>query len=135
MAGPLATRSILRFYSMTKAVTTLAVMQLVEAGRLSLDDPLSAHLPVWDDSKITVLDGRTPADRAITIRDLCCHTSGLTYGFRATDPAAEAVSAEYRAARLELPHPITAHADGRDVPVCSSLGEFAARVGIAMDRR
>ena len=129
-AVPLDSRSILRFFSMTKAVTTLAVMQLVEAGKLALDDLVSARLPpgAWNDGEITVLDAATPAARPITLRDLCCHTSGLTYGFMATDPAAEAVSAEYRARRLELPFPITEHADAEG-EFCESLLDFARRLG------
>lgn len=119
--------SILRICSMTKAVTTLVALQFMEEKKLALDDPISAHLSVWDDSVVTVIDATTPARRHITVRDLMCHTSGLTYGFR-SDPDAAAIATAYRAQRLELPYPITEHTDGFGVEPCASLREFVQRL-------
>ena len=79
--------SIFRIYSMTKAVTGVAVMMLFEQGKFSLQDPISKFLPEFEHPKV-VIDktdaGRrvvysVPADREITILDLLRHTSGLNY--------------------------------------------------------
>ena len=124
---PLRPDSILRFYSMSKAVTTLVALLFIEQGKLALTDPISAHLSAWDDDAVTVLDGTTRARRPITVRDLICHTSGLTYGFR-SDPKAAPISTAYRTQRLELPHSITEHRDGFGAEACTSLREFALRL-------
>jgi len=82
--------TIFRIYSMSKPITSVAVMQLVEQGRLQLDDPASKYLPVLKD--LMVLTGKgddaqpRPARRGITIRDLLRHTSGLTYGYFGDTP-------------------------------------------------
>ena len=84
---------LFRIASMTKAVTTVAIMQLYEKGLLRLDDPLSDYLPAYattgvldsfnpQDSTFTTI----PAERAITIRHLLTHTSGIVYGDFMTDP-------------------------------------------------
>jgi CubicO group peptidase (beta-lactamase class C family) len=79
--APMTEASLFRVYSMTKAVTAVAVMMLVEEGKLRLDDPASRHLPEFKDVKVQ--DGgngaaRSPA-REITIKDLLLHTSGLSH--------------------------------------------------------
>jgi CubicO group peptidase (beta-lactamase class C family) len=75
---------------MSKPITTVAAMMLVEEGKLQLDEPLSKYIPAFADVKVGVErkgeDGKTaldlvPARRPITIQDLMRHTSGLTYGF------------------------------------------------------
>jgi CubicO group peptidase (beta-lactamase class C family) len=82
--------TIFRIYSMSKPITTVAAMMLVEEGKLQLDDPLSKYIPVFADVKVGVEhkgeDGAmaldlVPVKRPITIQDLMRHTSGLTYGF------------------------------------------------------
>jgi CubicO group peptidase (beta-lactamase class C family) len=82
--------TIFRIYSMSKPITTVAAMMLVEEGKLQLDDPLSKYIPAFADVKVGVEkkaeDGTlgldtVPATRPITIQDLMRHTSGLTYGF------------------------------------------------------
>lgn len=83
---PMERNDVFRIYSMTKPVTSVAIMMLVEEGKVELDQPLSAHIPdfadvqVYDDGEL-----RDPA-RAITIRDLLRHTSGLTYGIFGNTP-------------------------------------------------
>jgi CubicO group peptidase (beta-lactamase class C family) len=88
--APMTPDTIFRIYSMSKPITTVAAMMLVEDGKLQLDDPLSKYLPEFKDVKVGVEtrgeDGNmhldlVPAKRAITIQDLMRHTSGLTYGF------------------------------------------------------
>ena len=80
--------TMFRIASMTKPVTSLAVMQLVEQGRLSLDDPAEKYLPQL--ANLTVLesfDAKTgvytvrPAKRAPTVRHLLTHTAGFGYNF------------------------------------------------------
>ena len=80
--------AVFRIASMTKPITSVAVMMLVEAGKLSLDDPVSKYLPEFENrqviSKFNEGDGTyetRPAKRAITIRHLITHTSGLGYAF------------------------------------------------------
>jgi methyl acetate hydrolase len=77
--------SIFRIASMTKAITTVAALQLVEQGKVGLDEPVARHLPQFE--KIQVLDGFAsngrpslrPAATAPTLRHLLTHTSGLCY--------------------------------------------------------
>lgn len=78
---------IFRIASMTKAVTTVGIMQLYEQGKLGLDDPVHRYIPPF--KSIGVLDTFNPADssfttvapeRPITIRHLLTHTSGIVYG-------------------------------------------------------
>ena len=84
---PMADDTIFRIASMTKPVTSVAVLMLAEEGRFELTDPLSKYLPEF--KAMGVLDpsgnGLVPATRQITIHDLLTHTSGLTYGFFAGD--------------------------------------------------
>jgi CubicO group peptidase (beta-lactamase class C family) len=83
---PMKRDTIARIYSMTKPITSVAVMILVEEGKLALDDPVAKYLPEFKDVKVFagVKDGKqrlTKPERPPTIRDLLRHTSGLTYGF------------------------------------------------------
>ena len=76
--------AIFRICSMTKPITSTAVMMLYEEGRFLLNDPMSRFIPEFEDPKVLVTppDGPAytiPARRGMTIRDLLTHTSGLTY--------------------------------------------------------
>jgi len=79
--APMTERSLFRIYSMTKAVTSVAVMMLVEDGKLRLTDPASKFLPEF--KNVMVQDDGTGAprrpSREITIQDLLLHTSGLSH--------------------------------------------------------
>ncbi|WP_398477640.1 serine hydrolase domain-containing protein [Tardiphaga sp.] len=93
---PMTADSIFRLYSMSKPITSVAIMMLVEDGKLKLDDPLSKYIPAFATAKVG-LDanggdehasfGLVPLQRPITIADLLKHTSGITYGFYGDDPA------------------------------------------------
>ncbi len=87
---PMTPGTIFRIYSMSKPITTVAAMMLVEEGKLQLDDALSKYIPAFANVKVGVErkaeDGTmtletVAAKRPITIQDLMRHTSGLTYGF------------------------------------------------------
>jgi CubicO group peptidase (beta-lactamase class C family) len=69
--------AIFRIASMSKAITTVGAMLLVEEGRLLLTDPVSKYVPAFAN---TTVKGGAPARRPITIRDLMTHTSGASYG-------------------------------------------------------
>ena len=91
---PMATDTIVRIYSMTKPLTSVALMMLYEEGRFQLDDPISAVLPYFAETRVWAGEGRDPVPlaRPITYRDLLTHTSGLTYGFINATP----IDAMYR---------------------------------------
>jgi CubicO group peptidase (beta-lactamase class C family) len=88
-AAPMQKDSIFRMYSMTKPITGVAVLMLMEEGKIRLTDPVSKYLPALKNMKVatetTDAQGRrvastVPANREITIQDLLRHTSGITYG-------------------------------------------------------
>src|SRR6202035_1871214 len=92
---PMTADSIFRLYSMSKAITSVAAMMLVDDGKLRLDDPVAKYIPAFADVKVGVekpdQSGKPalelePLDRPITIEDLLRHTSGLTYGFYGDAP-------------------------------------------------
>ena len=73
---------VFRIYSMTKPLTSVAIMILVEEGAVSLDDPVSKFIPAFADVTVLTDSGeRVAPDRPISIEHLLTHTSGLTYGF------------------------------------------------------
>lgn len=92
---PMRRDTLFRIASMTKPVTVAAVMSLVDAGKLSLKDPVTRWAPelagvrVLDDPH-GPLDRTHPLDRAILIEDLLTHTSGLAYGFSVSGPISKA---------------------------------------------
>lgn len=78
---PMTNDAILRFYSMSKPITSVAVMMLYEEGKIKLDDPVSKYVPKFEGLKVYNKEGNVDARRPMTVRDLLRHTSGLTYGF------------------------------------------------------
>jgi len=86
---PMQPDTMFRICSMTKPITSLAVMMLYEEGRFLLEDPISKYLPEFKNPKVLVKPASgepysIPATREITIRDLLRHTSGLTYQWNET---------------------------------------------------
>ena len=85
---PLKTDAIFSIASMTKAMTSTAIMTLVEEGRVLLGDPVAKYLPPLAGLKVAEPSGATRAPQQLpTIQDLLRHTSGLTYRDRGTTPA------------------------------------------------
>ncbi|MFD7684935.1 serine hydrolase domain-containing protein [Streptomyces sp. NPDC059781] len=99
---PVESDTLWRIYSMTKPVTAVAALMLMEEGRLSLDDPVGRHLPAFARPRVYESgagDGvrtRPPAG-PLLVRHLMTHTAGLTFAFYHSHP----VDALYRAAGLE----------------------------------
>ena len=83
---PIERDTIFRIYSMTKPITSVAAMQLVEAGKIGLDDPVSKYIPSFADLKVLVRGREVAPKREMTVRDLFRHSSGLTYGFSGDTP-------------------------------------------------
>ncbi len=93
--APMKTDTIFRIASMTKPITSVAAMILVEEGRLSLADPVSKYIPEFANTKVsteqknpdgTVQLGLEPQIHPMTIQDLMRHTSGLTYPLAGRNP-------------------------------------------------
>ncbi|MXY53987.1 MAG: beta-lactamase family protein [Gammaproteobacteria bacterium] len=94
--APLEMDSLMRIYSMTKPITSVAAMTLVEDGKLLLDAPVAMHFPEWKELKVLEDGEQVPASTAVTARHLLMHTSGLTYGYYGDTP----VDRMYREAKL-----------------------------------
>jgi len=105
---PMREDAIFRIYSMTKPITSVALMMLVEEGLIGLDDDVATHIPSWKKLGVyasgmpTLLAGAptsfitTPVERPMKVVDLVTHTSGLTYGFMMRT----SVDAAYRKAKI-----------------------------------
>ena len=126
--------ALFRIASQSKAVTSVAVMQLVEEGKLALGDPVSRWLPSFarttvgtrSDTGLVVV----PARRAITIRDLLTHTAGISYG---TDAH---LASRYAAQGLGPEAGWGWYTADKDEPVCATMerlpmAPFAAQPGEA----
>ncbi len=88
--APMTDQTIFRLFSMTKAITSVAAMMLVDGGKLALEDPIAKYIPSFANVKVGVEkkneDGTkaldlVPPNRPPTVLDLMRHTSGITYGF------------------------------------------------------
>jgi len=87
---PMTDQTIFRLFSMTKAITSVAAMMLVDEGKLALEDPIAKYIPSFanvrvgvekkDENGTKTLD-LVPPNRPPTVLDLMRHTSGITYGF------------------------------------------------------
>lgn len=122
--------AIFRLYSMSKPITSVGIMMLVERGKLKLDDPVEKYLPEFRDLRVYVsgdLDHMVtePIKRSITIADLLTHTSGITYHFTGTTP----VHQFYRKYGVMRDTPV-GRMPGDGAPA-ASLDELVARIGKA----
>ena len=98
----LAEDTIFRIYSMTKPVTSVAFMMLVEEGRIAIDDPVAKWIPSWREQAVyrSGMPGAfitRPVDAPMRVIDLLRHTSGLTYGFQLRTN----VDAAYRSLKVD----------------------------------
>ena len=105
---PMREDAIFRIYSMSKPITAVALMMLVEEGMIGLDDVVHSHIPAWKNLGVyasgmpSLLPDAppgfltTPTLRPMKVVDLATHTSGLTYGFMMRS----AVDAAYRRAKV-----------------------------------
>lgn len=111
---PLMENSIFRIYSMTKPMIAVAVLILLEAGKLKVSDPVSKYISTFANQFVVDSDGnRNPVSRDATVHDLLCHTAGLTYGGTDYPP----VSTSYREKGIDFSAPF------------ANLAEMAAQVG------
>jgi CubicO group peptidase (beta-lactamase class C family) len=123
---PLPGNAIFRIYSMTKPIVTVALLMLVEEGRLFLADPITKFVPELTNLKVGVeYDGTlelVAAKKPITIQDLLRHTSGLTYAFTGNS----AVQRRYGEANLFTGDPANSKQFlSRDLTTAEFIGELA----------
>jgi CubicO group peptidase (beta-lactamase class C family) len=115
--------AIFRIASQTKALTSVALMTLVEEGRIALDDPVSRYIPAFAHTTVAVRTdtGRAivPARRAITIHDLLTHLAGISYG---TEPL---VADLYAAKGLGPAAGWGWYTADKDEPICTTMERLA----------
>ena len=115
----MTTDTIFRIASQSKAITSTAVLSLVEEGKLTLNDPVSRVIPPF--AKTTVATGGSvvPAKRPITIRDLLTHTAGISYGI---EPA---IASQYEAKGLGPAAGFGWYTADKDESVCATMERLA----------
>jgi CubicO group peptidase (beta-lactamase class C family) len=120
----MAPSTIFRIASQTKAITSTAILILMEEGKLTLTDPVSRYIPSFANSKVALRNDAAapgtapeivPAKRAITIRDLLTHTAGISYG---TD---RHVAAMYEAKGLGPAAGFGWYTADKSEPVCDTM--------------
>lgn len=90
LSKPVRRDTLYRLYSMTKPVISVRCLQLLEQGRLRLDDPISRWIPAFSQQRVLCANGSLePLNRPITVEDLLTHRSGLSYDFLIDCPVAE----------------------------------------------
>ena len=118
----MAPDALFRIASQTKALTTVAIMILVEEGKIAINNPVSRFIPAYDTTWVAARDsvqGATRATRRITIRDLLTHTAGVSYG---TDAA---VRDAYAARGLGPAAGGGWYTADKDEPVCTTMERLA----------
>ena len=125
----MATDTIFRIASQSKALTSVATLQLIEEGRIALGNPVSEFIPAYAKTTVAVKGengvSTVPATRAITIRDLLTHTAGISYG---TDPL---VAALYEAKGLGPAAGYGWYTADKDEPICETMERLATLPFIA----
>jgi CubicO group peptidase (beta-lactamase class C family) len=111
--------TVFRIASQTKAITSTAILALLEEGRLSLNEPVSHFIPSFANTTVAVRSENgvttTPAKRAITIRDLLTHTAGISYG---TDSQ---VASQYEAKGLGPAAGLGWYTADKTEPICDTM--------------
>jgi len=116
----MSTDTIFRIASQTKALTSAAVLQLQEQGKLLVTDPLSKYLPEFARTTVMVDGNVVPAKRPITLRDLLTHTAGISYG---TNPE---VADLYQAKGLGPAAGMGWYTADKNEPICTSMEKMGA---------
>lgn len=116
--------TIVRIYSMSKPITSVALLSLYEEGLFRLDEPVSTFIPSWADLRVFA-DGTAAnystkfPEREMTVHDLLTHTSGLTYSWMGSHP----VDSLYRRARVDANHKLESYVELlADLPLLFSPG-------------
>ena len=108
---PLKSDSIMRIYSMSKPITSVAAMTLWEKGKFKLDDPVSKFIKSFKHTKVLVTTGGkssiVPAKRQLTVRDVFRHTTGYSYGDGKIEPYYKKVGMRYLAPKGMFPPKMT----------------------------
>lgn len=112
--------TIFRIASQSKAITSAAVLQLQEQGKLLVNDPVSKYIPEFANSKVMVNGSTVPAKRPITLRDLLTHTAGISYG---TNPE---VAEAYKAKGLGPAAGMGWYTADKNEPICASMEKLGS---------
>ena len=120
----MTTDTVFRIASQTKALTSVAVLSLMEEGKIGLNDPAGRFIPAFSKTTVAVQNGQdvqiVPARRAITIRDLLTHTAGISYG---TNPS---VASQYEPKGLGPAAGFGWYTADKDEPICTTMERLAA---------
>jgi CubicO group peptidase (beta-lactamase class C family) len=117
--------TVFRIASQTKALTSVAVLTLMEEGKIGLSDPASRYIPGFAKTTVAVPSGNgaetsiVPAKRPITVRDLLTHTAGISYGTNAS------VAAQYVQKGLGTAAGFGWYTADKEEPICDSMERLA----------
>ena len=111
----MAPDTIFRIASQTKALTSTAILQLQEQGKLVVNDPVSKYIPEFAKTTVLVNGNAERAKRPITLRDLLTHTAGISYG---TNPE---IAEQYRAKGLGPAAGIGWYTADKNEPICTTM--------------
>jgi CubicO group peptidase (beta-lactamase class C family) len=112
--------TIFRIASQSKALTSTAILQLQEQGKLVVGDPVSKFIPEFAKTTVMVNGSAVPAKRPITLRDLLTHTAGISYG---TDPE---IAEQYRAKGLGPAAGMGWYTADKNEPICTTMAKLGS---------
>ncbi len=119
----MTTDAIFRIASQTKALTSTAILSLMEEGKIGLNDPAGRYIPAFSKTTVAVQNGQdvqiVPARRPITIRDLLTHTAGVSYGTN------QPVASQYEAKGLGPAAGFGWYTADKDEPICTTMERLA----------
>lgn len=130
---PVREDTIFRIYSMSKPITSVALMMLYEKGAFQLDDPVHKFIPAWEKLAVWVTGAwpnfvTRPPERAMSMRDVLSHQSGLTYGFHvrnSVDAAYRELGVMERGGPAVLGPAREAHPDAEEETLAKSIDKLA----------
>jgi len=119
----MTTDAIFRIASQTKALTSTAILSLMEEGKIGLNDPAGRFIPAFSKTTVAVQNGQdvqvVPARRSITIRDLLTHTAGISYGTNSS------VASQYEMKGLGPAAGFGWYTADKDEPICTTMERLA----------